>query len=256
MFPSGKAIKITAKASLKEIWPQAITIAIIVFLCVLIPQLIYQMAAAALNQNIAGSFERVYKCINGIFNLFVFYPLLLGMLRWFWVITAGEKAGLSLIFFYFSSKNDYSAALRTSWAFVWRIGVLNLIIYLPEALQYALGFVNISVLSDIFSTDIIVGFFTAVCYIVYAVLCATVLLRLMPLAATVINYRHHRISDNIREAGIISNGLCGNYINFILSMAGWLLLSLLAIPQLFTTPYFMACYAVLMRFSIHYRSAK
>ena len=255
MFPGNKAIKQTALASLSTVWSQCFAIAFVVFLMSVIPQLIYQGIVTALGETVSTWLDYGYSVAVFFFNLFVTYPLLLGIFHWFWIVTTGEKASLALCFYYFSSKREYASSLRLSWTFAWRIGLLQIVAYIPDTVKYLLDLLPQSLFNDFLQNLIYIGSSAFILVITILIFVFTVL-PLLPLPATIVNYRHDRFEDNIKEAKLISKGLQPRFIGFFITLLGWALLTLFVIPMLFTVPYFFACYAVLMRFAIHHQSKK
>ncbi len=246
MFPSVKAIKSTAKYSLSKVWPKAVAVAFILFGAMVFPTLLYQFLDVITASYIAR-YETVYTGINGIYTFFVLAPLVFGVLRWFWGVTAQEDMPLSVLFSGFASAKEYGTALKVAWAFAWRIALAGIPMYIANAISL----MELPLPDGIDITPIL-AMVAFGCGGVSFIITVFIVARLLPLPFSVINHPCQYVSDNVKESFIISKSTATHYFTLFVSLGGWLLLSLLFIPLLYTIPLFLACYAVLIRFSINH----
>ena len=111
MFPTRLAIKTTAKQTLSKHWGKAIAIFFLLFGAFIMPSLLIQffdlLSASAFAKN-----EIIVNAIGAIYSIFIFFPLLFGVLKWFWGVTALEDMPLSVVFISFANPLEYSKALK------------------------------------------------------------------------------------------------------------------------------------------------
>ncbi|MBQ5809960.1 MAG: hypothetical protein IIW23_00080, partial [Clostridia bacterium] len=111
VFPTNLAIKTTAKQTLAKAWPQAVAISFLLFSVYMFPSIILQLfdviAGGAVYANVT-----LVNLSSTIFTAFILFPLVFGVFRWFWGITSDVVLPISVVFSAFSSKKEYTTALK------------------------------------------------------------------------------------------------------------------------------------------------
>lgn len=246
LFPSRAAIKSTAKNMLAPNWPQAIAIVFLIMGTILLPSFVTQLFDF-ITRSALSKMWVVTTAINEVYSFFFLWPLFFGVLRWFWNITAGERTPLLVIFIPFSSSIEYGRALKIGWAFFWRYQLASIPVYLVEVIKR----INLP-LPDGVDSNVLMEITSEAAQITTLLIFIFVLARLLPLPFVAINHPCRYVRDNVKESQIISKATAFQYLTLFASLGGWLLLSLLVIPLFYTLPYFLACWAVIVRFSINY----
>ncbi len=259
MQPTFSEIKRAARGALKHRWPEAITVSV-VFIATLFLMIYMQVLLMSLFKieetwqpfgqtelsiyvQLASIFITLFAAV---FSLLILAPLGFGVMRWFWNVTGGGQGRVGEIFYYFSSGKIYFKAFILSLRLLLRLAVGAVICFLPynilgilttPNLYYNLG-IPMPMVMD--SLSPLVGFFYLCGIMAFLLwtgiyfLCYTVIFSEGGLTVTQI----------IRRTVKVSRGFRFNSVGFILSFFGWLLLSLLAVPVIFTLPYLLASLAV------------
>ncbi len=247
MFPTNLDIKTTARQTLAKAWPQAVAISFLLFGVYMFPSIILQLFDVVTGGAVYANITLV-NFASTLFTAFIMFPLVFGVFRWFWGITSDVALPLSVVFSAFSSKKEYTTALKVYWAFFWRLTVANI----PTALSPLIHKIDLSFLPAEFDAEIIKVSAVGFCETLTFALTVFFFISLLPLPFSVINHPCRRIRENMAESIVIAKASFTRLGSLVLSLFGWFLLCILIIPVFFVLPYFFACYAVLIRFSINY----
>lgn len=254
-MPPTLVVKANAKTALRNKWPSAIGIGCIILstfcMHIVLMQIIITLLSGIIGSNLAAVIGLgAVILINQFFGM----PLLYGALRWFWFTANETDVPVSEIFCYFSRGGEYLRALSLSFRIFLRIIFILIICFLPSLLilairhPYTYNILNSSmpywassmwVLGNIFNT------FGTVMSII-------LLLRYFAAPLLMINDRSLSPQEALNLSVIISKNANGRTFGFLLSFFGWLLLSLLFVPIIYTAPLFLCSYAVYCRFLINY----
>jgi len=272
MLPTNVAAKSTARVTLKKRWPAAIAVSLIL-LTVFIIEIYFQQLILVLvkgdyvwsplqPQNVIylNQWPNVLvSVVSTLFCVIITFPLVFGVLRWFWRITGGADDSIGGVFHYFSSINNYLMSVKVFWGLFWRTVVVTAVAFLPYLIVdaatspkvYALIGTSvplgISSLSSIADLLIILGLVGFVAFIIRYYLVPSIL------------FWDENVSVHkaFKYSAVISKGSKGAFFYFVISFIGWFVLSLLAVPLLFTIPYFLASITVFSRYVInHYQMMK
>lgn len=254
MLPSSAAVKSTAKNSLKGVWPSAITVGVVLMLTYSFGLFLSELVKALTPFNDAV----VSLVILGIFSMILFVPLCLGALRWFWCITAGKENDKKEIFIYFSSPKKYLRAVGYIISLLVRLLLCALIAFFPAIIASVLSrpwfYVAVDFSMPMWSANlpVIANFLEVLGLILFAFLALRLYLSGLLL---VIDDEMHP-GEAFHISSLISRDFLMNFILLSISFFGWFLLSLLAVPILFTLPLFLASFVVHGRFAINYYNTK
>ncbi len=251
MMPNNEAVKSTAKAHLKHLWPECIAVCAIMGLVALLSTCIQSVLSLFVSNLVATVFGIAYF-------VFITSPMLMGVIFWLWRVTVLKDSSLSEIFFPFSTRFTYIRTLNFVFTVVVRLVGVVILFMLPYAL---IKLISAPELYEFFGSQIpawtanflifenflkVIGisaslFFASRYYL--APLLFVVGGDITPGEAI---YMSHRI-------GKVSFGA---FLQLILGFIGWAFLSLLIIPMLYTLPYFIVSITVHCRYAINFYNNK
>ena len=269
MLPTNAAAKSTARVALKKRWPAAIAVSLVLLTVFIIGTYFQQLLLTVLKgdnvwspfqpQNIIylNQWSNVAVTIaSTLFSLIITFPLVLGVLRWFWRVTAGADDSVGGVFYYFSSAINYKLSLKMFWGYFWRTVVVTVIVFLPYLIVYAATSPQVY---ELFGTSVPLGVSS-----LSSIANFLVILGLVGLIAFIIRYylvfsilfwdETISVHDAFKYSAVVSKGSKSAFFFFLISFIGWFVLSMLAVPLLFTIPYFLASFTVFSRYIInHYQ---
>ncbi len=248
MVLKSKAVKATALATLKNQWPGAIAAAVIPLAFFLLTINIFSLLLNVLPTLI---FDVIVSVFLSITLFFVGIPLILGVLRYFWGLSLDTPISLSGVFYYFSSVTVYKRVMAFAFLLFGKLIFQSVILLLPSfiidlAQRFSstlfsggvepLWFSNIWIFSVVLRT-------IAICCIVYTVS------RYYLAFFLFISNDSIGAADTVHKAYVISKYCEGSFVTLILSLSGWILLSVFFAPLIFTLPYILMCYIVHSRYA-------
>lgn len=254
-MPTNQVIKTNAKTALMDKWPKAIGIGAIILSIFCLYIVLIQLAFIPLS-SFLGDFAALFSLIALIVlsvQLFAI-PLLYGTLRWFWFTAADADVPVSEIFCYFSSGKEYLRALSLSFRIFLRSSGILFVCFLPSLIIVAISspttydMINHPMPYWASSVWGLGNAFT----ILGIIMSFTLLLRYFAAPILMINDPSITPHEALDLSVIISKNANGRTFSFICSFLGWIVLSLLYLPMLFTLPFFMSSYAVYCKFLINH----
>ena len=245
MLAPSSVIRANARIALKKDFIRYIAAAAVLMLSVIFSALLTELSA-----EITGNIFA--ELISVLFSLFILFPLFLGVIRFYWRSVNGGDDSINEAFIYFSSAAEYRRAAETAL----RMG-LRLIVIFAVCLAPA-GIVRIMCSSEFYE---ILGtpfpdfaanlWFTHECLIaVGLILFLFVQLRYYLTPFLCVADENMTPAEAINISRMISKRTVFDYIGLFFSFSGWILLSLTAIPLIFTVPYFIMAYIVHSRFAV------
>ncbi|MBE6728764.1 MAG: DUF975 family protein [Ruminococcaceae bacterium] len=239
-----KAVKSTALALLKGNWANAVfagiapvATAVIIFL------------AGSLLDLPIGTFSGIIVVIA---LLFILSPLNMGVLRYFWRMSNECKDSPVEIFYYFSSLSAYRRVMNFNIKITFRV-ILGAVIFSLPATVVA------TITSESFYEFIgsatplwVLSFKTLVVILQIAGYIATVayLISLYLPAFLMVANEDMTADECIRHGIKIGRYTKVKFANIVFSYIGWIILTILAVPCLFTMPYLLMSYVVSCRFLV------
>ncbi len=246
-IPNSKVVKSTIKATLKGSRIPA-------GIAGVIPYIIYLLVAAVVG---VFSFLLTNKFIlTGIIFIvlmgFLFAPILLGAIRWFWRATDGIKESPSAVFYYFSSLFLYKRAMKC---------VLFLIFKFFTALFTCLSpYLVISVISNSWIYQFLgtevplwvagLAFVQAFLRVVGIVAGLAVISRYYLFPALAVMDDDMLLLEAMHISVMVSRLSVTSFIGLVISFIPLALVSVLALPVFYTAPVFLAAYAIHSRYAL------
>lgn len=251
MLPNSTAIKREAKRLLAGRWPLGIAAVMVFVFFFMFISVLYTLLYRFFS---AGVPFMILTVLTVFFAVAVGVPLMLGVLRLFRCILADTDVDLYSVFYYFSSVKRLTRAISLCVFIVSKFALTVLFLLLPSIIIDALTsgklpFFESSGMPIWFSNLWVFGTFLrgiAIAVLVYIILkyylCAYIFVQ----------------NDNINvlEAVLLSKkvGKMGisSFVGLIFSLVGWIILSFLAVPIVFTVPYILMCYTVHCNYATDY----
>lgn len=241
-----KAVKATAKATLKGKWLWACVVSIIP---------LFSFAANYLLEAVASVMIGDFAIIIGtLLNIFLSSVLVLGALRVYWHGINGYYSSVVNVFYYFSNINNYKKAI----SFVLRIVIplfLNaVLLFLPTIILNWLSSGNFFELFNLPIPLFIGGLkYPAIFFaVIAAILVIYKFLNVFVSAFLFVSNENMNAKECINTAIKISKKTKSMYVSHIFSFWFCILVSLFALPLVFTLPYLIVSYLVDCRFCVSY----
>lgn len=254
MLPSSAAVKSTARDSLKGVWPSVMTVGVILMLTYYFGLFLSELVKTIVPFN--NTVVSIATIV--IYFLLLYFPLFLGALRWFWCISAKNPNDKKEIFIYFSSPKKY---FRTVWftvALIIRLLLCGIVAFAPAILASLLSkpfiYVTLGFPMPLWSANlpVVANFLEVLGLILFLFL--SLRFYLSGLLLVIDDDMHPGEAFYISK--LISRDFLMNFILLSLSFFGWFLLSLLAVPLIFTLPLFITSFTIHGRFAINYYNTK
>lgn len=245
MTAGSQAVKSTAKTALKNNWVKAIVCCTVFLFCFL---LCYNISSLVgyISTSLVSGLLLIVGCV------FLIIPVGLGVLRFFWRMIHGANDSPLICFWYFSSKSLYLRAIKLTFSLGIRALGYGMILYLPVV---AVRFFSGGYIYDML--DMAIPMWTANLehLSVFLRTLATValfflMLRYYSAPVLTVSDDGMDIAEAIHMSVTVSKGTLLDFIYLFFSFIGWILLSVLFIPLIFTLPYMVTSYVVHVRFAI------
>lgn len=251
MIPSAHVIKRTAKSQLKNNWVPAIVVAVLFMLVVnffgvllgLMISFFYGAHKLIMLLRIAIS------VIYGITVFSVVIPLFHGMLRWFWYLGLEKKLSIGTLFYYFSEGRLYIKSLSFYMLLLGKILMLTVLCVLPAAVVRILPEILERFLLDVDSYGMLFYFASMVLLILGFAVAFVLSMQYFSAPVLAIIGEEKEIEEilTVSRELQLSKASC---VVFIASFLGWIAISYLGVPLLYTIPYFLVSYVVAIRFAV------
>jgi len=239
MTVSNSAIKATAKKIIKPSYVKNVVVSIVLimlwFFC-------YNLSAVL--SLIMGNLA--FYIAIAILSIFLFLPVCIGLLRYFWRLYCGQNDNVIEIFYYLKSKESYLKVTGFSLAFVLRAVLCFVIFSIPVyVLKLITGTWLYSVLNvsiPIWTTNLsnIIVFLRIIS--ITATLIYTLKFYLAPMLF--IADENNDIGEALHLSAVICRRTFLDYVFLIFSFFGYFLLSLLTVPLIFILPYIIVSYLI------------
>lgn len=243
MLPNSKTVKKEAKGLLAGKWPLAISAVMIFVFFALFMAIIYSLLYPLFPSGIPFV---VLTVLTVFFSVALGFPLLLGVLRVFRCILCDTDTDLYTVFYYYSSVRHLTKVTQFCIVLISKFALIALLLFLPSIIIEVLAsgklpFFMESGMPIWFSNLWVFGTFLrgiAVAILIYIIL--------RHYLCMYIFVQNDNI--NIMEAVLLSKKVAKysitGFVGLFFSLLGWILLSLLAVPIVFTAPYVIMCYVV------------
>ena len=255
MFPRSIAVKKTALATLKNEWPTAIIMAVIPLAFFLIAINIFSFSGYVFSSAFAQVITYIiFMCIL----FFIGFPLFLGVLRFFWSISVEKPLMISEVFYYFSDIKIYKRFIIFMFLLLGKVVLKAVVLLLPSIIIDLLMRFS----SLIFANSVVPLWFSNIWVFALALraiaICCIVYIASRYYLAPFIFIASENADEIecIQKAYTVSRHSVGNFITLILSLFGWIVLSVFFVPLVFTLPYFCMCYIIHSRYAVVYYNSK
>ena len=245
MIAGNSVVKLTARTALKNNWLKCIAASLaLIFSCIIL------LSAADYAAYISNG--AVGYILLGVGAVFLVFPLFLGLVRFFWRMIFGADDRWPLLFYYFSDRKKYGRALRLSLALALRAAGFALIMFLPAIIVDLFAGVKIYDMMDI-PIPIWTGnlyYVSVFLKTVAAVILFFVMVRYYLAPFLAVADEDMEVAEAMHMSCTVSKDTALDYIYLIFSFLGWILISVLIFPLVFTVPYFMTSLSVHTRFAV------
>ena len=245
MAISSRVVKITAKTSLKNNYLSCLFSGLILIFT------IFAGVYIAGNIGFMG-YDWITIPLSALFTFFIVLPLAFGVLRFFWRNMFSVNDYPISVFYYFSDSKLYKRCIKLSFLLLLKAIIPSLILAIPVV---ALWLVTKGIVFE--WMNISIPLWTAnltYIYIFVKNLAIIILLIYMfkfylaPLF--IISDENMDVDEAIHMSTVISKKSSLDFSYLLFSFCGWILLSLLVLPLIFTLPYFFSAYTVHFRFVV------
>lgn len=245
MTAGNSVVKLTAKTALKNNWIKCIAASLtLIFSCIV---LLSSADYAAYISNDAVGYVILAAAV-----VFLVFPLFLGLVRFFWRMIFGAEDRQIVLFYYFSDSKRYKRALRLSVSLALRTAGFAVILFLPAVVIDIFSGVRIYDIMDI-PIPIWTGnlyYLSVFLKTVAAVILFFVMSRYYLAPFLAVADEDMDVEEAVHMSSTLSRDTELDFIYLIFSFLGWMLLSVLVFPLVFTMPYFLTSLSVHARFAV------
>lgn len=245
MYFTSKIIKETAKKQLKCNWSVAIIVALVLVLtfslAICLPSLIMLVLEnfATSKGVVSNVITTACYCVAAGLALIMVFPIMQGVVRWYWFLGLDKEQPVSEVFYYFSAYKLWLKAFTLGCRMAGNTLFAAVIVSLP--LGFAFGFLKGTTAESLIpvleaAVILMVALFMFVRYSVAPV-------------AIILNENVTSEQAMAVSKQVIS-GNTGKCFIMVLSFVGWILLSFLGIPLVYTLPFMFTSYVIFVRFVI------
>lgn len=245
--PSSRAVKSTAKANLKG---RFITAGV----AGMIPYFIYLFIATVIGifSMLLRHYDLVSIALIILFGIFLFAPVLLGAVRWFWRLTDDCEDSPQEVFYYFSSLTLYKRALKSTLFLALKCFTAIFTCLIPYLVVSVLSnswiyqFLGAEIPLWVAGLALVQSFLRVV-----GILSAlAVISRYYLFPALVVMDEDMLLLEAMHISVMVSRRSVSAFIALVLSLLGWIILSFIALPLFYTAPLFFTVYAVHSRYAL------
>lgn len=245
MTATSSVVKLTAKTALKNNWLKTSVSCLIVLFACLIISIATGFVSFVFNDVTAYVFL-------GICAIFLLFPLALGLVRFFWRFIFGADDSPVSVFSYFSGKTEYKRALRLTVSLTLRTVGFGLLLFFPAIIvdlfsqAKVYDFLNIPI--PLWTSNF--SYLSVLLKTVAGVALFFVMLKYYLAPFLITADENMEVGEAIHMSATIYKNVMLDIIYLFLSFLGWLVLSVLIIPLVFTMPYMLTSLSVHVRFAI------
>lgn len=245
MTVSNKVVKITAKTVLENNMLKSIICVLPLIFCAIINTYVSFIL------NTLG-IPLVSKILNLLCTVFLTLPIFFGVLRYFWRLSFSAEDGPISVFYYFSNFKVYNKCLKLIFYLIIKSLPIFIILALPVFAIWLISqgsvFKLMGVPVPLWTANLsyVITFLTTLSTIFLIIFMLKFYLAPLLLVAD----EDIDIAEAIHMSTVISKKSGLDFGFLIISFIGWILLSFLILPLIFTLPYFFSSYCVHCRFAI------
>ncbi len=243
MLPTSREIKKEALKNLRGKWPVSICVGLFPIICAITLTIASQLFRSVIPQGVPTVLLYVFDTL-AVICLFV--PLVFGAFRFFGMLQSGEQVTPYDCFAYFSSKKMYLRATKMALLVIVRLVILGFFLMLPASLTDFIAEGGIAFLiGDTppiwFSSLWIISLFLRG-FSIALLIVITLKYYMFPYIFT--SNDGISVAEALRLSARVSYFGFSAFAGLIFSLSGWIVLSVLSLPAVFTLPYIFMCYFV------------
>lgn len=245
MTATSSVVKLTAKTALKNNWPKAAAVCVISVCARLIVGLTASLAAYMANGTVG-------IILSAVLSFFILLPLFLGVIRFFWRMIFSADDSPVLVFYYFSGKKHYMRAVKLAFLLTVRALFFGIILLIPAMIVdlFAGSFLYdaLNIATPLWTTNLyyLSLFLKTVAFVILAFIIARYYIAPFLLIAD----EEMEAAEAIHMSDVISKSTILDFIYLFFSLIGWIALSVLVVPIIFTLPYIITSFSVHVRFAV------
>lgn len=246
-IPDSQVVKSNVKAVLKNRRIAAGIVGIFPYLIYLVLVSLYGVFAMLL---IGRRLTAVSVAV--VIGLFLLLPVVLGAIRWFWRVADGCEDAVTDVFYYFTSLFLYKRALKCIFLFMFKCLMAMLISLLP---YFVITLLSNSWIYQFVGTEIplwVAGLALVQAFLrivgIIAGLVAISRYYLFPVL--VVTDDNMLLLEALHISILVSKRSAVYFLALVISLVGYMLLSLFMVPIFYTAPIFFTAYVVHARFAI------
>lgn len=245
MTATSSVVKLTAKTALKNNWPKAAAVCVIPVCAWLISGLAVSLTAYMAN-------EAAGAVLFAFLSFFVLLPLILGVIRFFWRMIFGADDSPVSVFYWFSSKNNYLRAVKLEFLLAVRALFFGIILFIPAMIVdlFAGSFLYDALKIPIPLWTSNLYYLSLFLKTVASVILVFIMARYYMAPFLLIADEEMDAAEAIHMSDVISKSTILDFIYLFFSLIGWIALSVLIIPIMFTLPYIITSVSVHVRFAV------
>lgn len=190
--------------------------------------------------------------LEALFFLFVLSPLFIGVVRFFYRVSWGEKDSAISVFKYFSNLQEYKRALHLILILTIKLICAGIILFLPCIIVWMLSsewFYDTFNLSMPIWTSSLLALNLMLAIVAIFALCF-VMLKYYLSTFLFVSDENMDPAEVVNMSTIISRRTGGDFFGLVLSFFVWILLSLFIAPIIFVLPYFATAYVIHCRHAV------
>ena len=247
-IPGSAVVKSTAKAALTGKYLGAAVAALLPVFAYYLLNILTSCAYTVLPERF-GIFVTLFSYV---FTVFAIFPLFLGVVRFFWRLTDGLEEAPVEAFCYFGSFTLYKRAIKSAFIILFKF----LTVFIPSMLPYYVTvLLSNTWLYQFLGTEIplwVAGLALLSAFLKYAGIFVGLILfaRYYLFAAVVVMDDELLLYEAVHISTMISSRSAGAFAALIVSLIGWILLSLLIVPMIYTAPLILSCFVIHCRYTI------
>ncbi len=247
-IPNSAIVKATARTALKGRWVEAITVSSLGLFSILIINLLSSIVASS-NEHSLIYASYIFALVVAVF---VLVPLFLGIVRFFWRLTDSANDDISSAFYYFGSRKRYVRAVKLAFILGWRVVTAIILCMLPYFVANVLSstwlYQTLGQDIPLWAANLIL--IESFLYIV-GVICAVLYISRYYLVAVIAAMDEDLLLlEAVHISCMVSKRSASAFLFLAVSLLGWVLLTFLLAPAIYTLPLILACYAVHSRFAM------
>ncbi len=245
MTASSSVVKLTAKTALKNHWLKTSVACILVLFAYFIVSVTSGFVSFVLNDYAAYVFL-------GLCAIFLLFPLILGLIKFFWRFIFGADDSPVSVFSYFSGKAEYKRALRLTVSLALRAAGFGLLLFFPAILVDLFSgvkvydFLNIPI--PLWTSNF--GYLSVFLKTLASVALFFIMLKYYLAPFLIVADENMEVGEAIHMSSTVSKNVMLDIIYLFLSFLGWIALSVLIVPLVFTMPYMLTSLSFHVRFAI------